>query len=249
MRAVSPFLHTVCCLLGIRWSNSGDGTSSALHREIYEITRQMLGDVMLITPLPIDEINGILVMAQFASSPTVCMSLSRIATKMLMIFSHQRGSEYIDSWLLSGHCAQQAMLSFNFSEISSRISDGTVTASDHRAIRIWANICLVNLQLVHLTYSFFKVINYPLHLRWGATAGRPPTIPSHYLNQCKLLLNLEQATLRDGMLVAEIELYTIVHDQFASKHYLDRDGGSQVMVAWKSKWNHLLGRSHISDRK
>lgn len=27
---------------------------------------------MLITPLPVDEINGILLMAQFASSPTVC---------------------------------------------------------------------------------------------------------------------------------------------------------------------------------
>jgi hypothetical protein len=31
---------------------------------------------MLITPLPIDEINGILIMAQFATSPTVRAMLS-----------------------------------------------------------------------------------------------------------------------------------------------------------------------------
>jgi hypothetical protein len=62
-----------------------------------------------------------------------------------------------------------------------------------------------------------------------------------YLNQCKLLLNLEQATLRDGMLVAEVELFTILHDQFVAKQYLDKEGSSKQIVAWKSKWNHLLG--------
>jgi hypothetical protein len=31
----------------------------------------MLGDAMLVTPLPIEEITGILIMAMYASSPTV----------------------------------------------------------------------------------------------------------------------------------------------------------------------------------
>uniref|UniRef100_A0A0B7JJ77 Transcription factor domain-containing protein n=1 Tax=Bionectria ochroleuca TaxID=29856 RepID=A0A0B7JJ77_BIOOC len=104
-------------------------------------------------------------MAMYASSPT-------------------RGPEYIDSWLLSGHCAQQAMLTINFSDISERLDSGLATSADQRAVRTWAIISLV-------------------HLHWAAITGRPPTIPAAYLLQSQLLLNFEQATMRDGMLVAE----------------------------------------------
>ncbi|RSL43454.1 hypothetical protein CEP51_016359, partial [Fusarium floridanum] len=202
MRVTSPFLHSVCCLLGLRWTRHMIDDDSILHREVYEIVRRMLGDLMLATPLPLGELSGILVMSLFASSPT-------------------RGPEYIDSWLLSGHCAQQGMLSLNFSDIATRITSNMATDSDYKAVHLWANICLVN-------------------LHWGALTGRPPTVPPGYLDQCKLLLNFEHATLRDCMLVAEVRLYTTLHDQFTRKEYLDPNGGSMGLRAWESEWEYLF---------
>ncbi|CAG9984916.1 unnamed protein product [Clonostachys byssicola] len=199
LRATSPFLHAVCCLHGIKHSHF-DGTP--LHRQVYEAVRQMLGDAMLVTPLPIEEITGILLMAMYASSPT-------------------RGPEYIDSWLLSGHCAQQAMLSIHFSDISERIDSGLATSTDQRAVRTWAIICLVN-------------------LHWAAITGRPPTIPAAYLIQSQLLLNFEQATMRDGMLVSEVNLFKILHQNFESNDFLDNNGSSTSLCTWKEKWSYLF---------
>ncbi|CAH0051806.1 unnamed protein product [Clonostachys solani] len=199
LRATSPFLHAVCCLHGIKHSHL-DGTP--LHRQVYEAVRQMLGDAMLVTPLPIEEITGILLMAMYATAPT-------------------RGPEYIDSWLLSGHCAQQAMLSINFSDISERVNSGLATSADQRAARTWAIICLVN-------------------LHWAAITGRPPTIPAAYLLQSQLLLNFEQATMRDGMLVAEVKLFRVLHQHFESNDLLDKNGSSTSLCTWKEKWSYLF---------
>ncbi|EQB53924.1 hypothetical protein CGLO_06304 [Colletotrichum gloeosporioides Cg-14] len=129
--------------------------------------------------------------------------------------------EYVDSWLLSGHCAQQAMLSINFSEILMRTKARTSTEDDQRVVRLWANTCLVN-------------------LHWAATTGRPATVPSAYLAQCKLLLNFEEVTMRDAMMYAEITLYLILQDKFSQRSYLGADGECEELAAWKLRWNYLF---------
>jgi hypothetical protein len=53
---------------------------------------------------------------------------------------------YIDSWLLTGYSAQQAMLSISFSAIVENVRQGKPTNEDRRAIRLWASVCLHHLQ-------------------------------------------------------------------------------------------------------
>ncbi|KAK1975503.1 hypothetical protein LZ30DRAFT_605498 [Colletotrichum cereale] len=198
LRHASPFLYNVCCLHAMRfWEES----SSMLHWRVFEHVRLQMGQLMIASPLPLEELMGILIMSLWASAPS--------------------GPEYIDSWLLSGHCAQQAMLSINFSEILSRTKSGTSTEGDQRVMRLWANTCLVN-------------------LHWAATTSRPATVPAVYLRQCKLLLNFEEVTMRDAMVYAEIMLYLILQDKFSQRVYLGSDGTCVELSEWRTRWNYLF---------
>ncbi|EFQ28787.1 uncharacterized protein GLRG_03931 [Colletotrichum graminicola M1.001] len=204
LRHASPFLHDVCCLHAMRFS---EHSSSVLHRRIFEHVRLQMGQLMIASPLPLEELMGILIMSLWASAPS--------------------GPEYIDSWLVSGHCAQQAMLSINFSEILSRTKSGTSTEGDQRVMRLWANTCLVN-------------------LHWAATTGRPATVPAAYLRQCKLLLDFEEVTMRDAMVYAEIMLYLVLQDKFSQRLYLGSDGTCAELSAWRTRWNSLFELSASS---
>ncbi len=133
--------------------------------------------------------------------------------------------DYIDSWLLTGYCAQQAMLSISFSTIVENVRRGNPTDEDRRAIRLWASVCL------H-------------HLHWAVTTGRPSTIPAPYLNQCNILLSLFEATVHEGMVVAEILLYTALNKKLTHHSYLDANGECDEFVAWKQKWCHLFGENN-----
>ncbi|KXH38306.1 hypothetical protein CNYM01_09116 [Colletotrichum nymphaeae SA-01] len=198
LRHASPFLHDACCLHAMRFS---EHSSSVLHRRVFEHVRLQMGKLMIASPLPLEELTGIMIMALWASAPS--------------------GPEYIDSWLVSGHCAQQAMLSINFSEVLSRTKSRTSTDEDQRVMRLWANTCLVN-------------------LHWAATTSRPATVPAAYLLQCKLLLNFEKPTMLDAMVYAEIMLYMILQDKFAQRSYLGSDGTCEELSAWKTRWNYLF---------
>ncbi|KAJ0166687.1 Transcriptional activator of proteases prtT [Colletotrichum tanaceti] len=198
LRHASPFLHDVCCLHAMRFS---EHSSSVLYRRVFEHVRLQMGQLMVASPLPLEELMGILIMSLWASAPS--------------------GPEYIDSWLLSGHCAQQAMLSINFSEILSRTKYRTSTAEDQRVMRLWSNTCLVN-------------------LHWAATTSRPATVPAAYLQQCKLLLNFEEVTMRDAMVYAEIMLYLLLQDKFSQRLSLSGDGTCEELSAWKTRWNYLF---------
>ncbi|KAK2038954.1 hypothetical protein LZ31DRAFT_106838 [Colletotrichum somersetense] len=198
LRHASPFLYNVCCLHAMRFC---EDRSSVLHRRIFERVRLQMGQLMIASPLPLEELMGILIMSLWASAPS--------------------GPEYIDSWLVSGHCAQQAMLSINFSEILSRTKSGTSTEEDQRVMRLWANTCLVN-------------------LHWAATTSRPATVPAAYLRQCKLLLDFEEVTMRDAMVYAEIMLYLILQDKFSQRLYLGSDGTCVELSAWRTRWNYLF---------
>lgn len=46
-------------------------SSSELHREVFEHVRKQLGQMMIASPLPLEELMGILIMSLWASSPSV----------------------------------------------------------------------------------------------------------------------------------------------------------------------------------
>ncbi|KAI8958827.1 hypothetical protein F5Y11DRAFT_362348 [Daldinia sp. FL1419] len=200
-RRVSAFLHSVCCLMGVIYRN--DIRGSSMHRQIYEQVRITLGQALLSSPLNLEEINAILIMSNNANSPG------------------GNGVDYVDSWLLTGYCAKQAMLSISFSKIINNIKQGSLTDKDHKSIHLWSKICLN-------------------HLHWAATTGRPSIIPAPYINQCNILLNFYQATMQDGMLVAEILLYSTLHQKLTHQTYLGDGGECKEFLSWKEKWNHLL---------
>ncbi|KAI1267903.1 hypothetical protein F5Y18DRAFT_442302 [Xylariaceae sp. FL1019] len=200
-RRVSSSLHTVCCFMGIVYRPDLVGTP--LHRHIYEQVRITLGQAVLASPLEMEDINAMFIMSNNANTP------------------NSSGSEYIDSWLLTGYCAKQAMLSISFSKIVNNIKKGISTIEDHRTMHLWSTICL------H-------------HLQWAATTGRPSVIPKMYLNQCQILLSFYQATMKDQMLVAEILLYSILHEKLSRQSYPQDGCECEEFLAWKQRWNHLL---------
>ncbi|KAI1364090.1 hypothetical protein F5Y08DRAFT_307898 [Xylaria arbuscula] len=200
-RRVSAFLHSVCCLIGVVYRDDICGTS--LHRQLYEQVRITLGQAVLSSPLDLDDLNAMFIMSNNANTP------------------NGQGGEYIDSWLLTGYCAKQAMLSIYFTQIVDRLKKGNSTTEDHRAIHLWSTICL------H-------------HLHWAATTGRPSIIPNGYLNQCNVLLSFYGATMQDGMLVAEIMLYSILHRKLLQESYRSDGRECEEFRTWKQKWNHLL---------
>ncbi|KAI1499221.1 hypothetical protein F5X99DRAFT_390668 [Biscogniauxia marginata] len=200
-RKVSAFLYSVCCMIGIVYREDIRGSSA--HRQIYEQVRIILGQALLASPLNLDDINAILIMSNNANAPST------------------HGVEYIDSWLLSGYCAQQAMLSISFSKIVNNIKRGHSTVEDYKAMHLWSTICL------H-------------HLHWAATTGRPSIIPNSYVNQCNILLSFFRSTMQDGMLVAEIMLYSTLHQNLARHSYLRDCAECEEFLLWKQKWNYLL---------
>ncbi|KAI8628504.1 hypothetical protein F5Y19DRAFT_142475 [Xylariaceae sp. FL1651] len=206
-RQVSAFLHSVCCLIGIVYREDVCGTP--LHRRIYEQVRITLGQAMLVSPLDLDDLNAMFIMSNNANTPS------------------GQGADYIDSWLLSGYCAKQAMLSIYFTQIVDRLKRGNSTIEDHRAMHLWSTICL------H-------------HLHWAATTGRPSIITKGYINQCNILLSFYQATMQDGMLVAEIMLYSILHQKILQQSYPSNGGECEEFLAWKQRWKHLLALSTSS---
>ncbi|KAI0105289.1 hypothetical protein GGR51DRAFT_520245 [Nemania sp. FL0031] len=201
LRHVSAFLHSVCCMIGIVYRDDICGTP--LHRQIYEQVRITLGQAVLCSPLDLDDLNAMFIMSNNANTPS------------------SQGGEYIDSWLLTGYCAKQAMLSIYFTQIVNRLKKGNSTIEDHKAMHLWSTICL------H-------------HLHWAATTGRASIIPKGYINQCNVLLSFYQATMQDGMLVAEIMLYSTLHQKILQESY-PRDGREcEEFRTWKQRWNHLL---------
>ncbi|KAM5380918.1 hypothetical protein ACJZ2D_003227 [Fusarium nematophilum] len=204
LREMSPFLHSVCCLQAIIYRQ--DLFGAAVHRKIYEHVRISLGKILLSIPLTLEDIQGVLLMSE-----------------NVMVGPADITKEYIDSWMLTGYCIKQAMLSISFSEIVKNIRTGIATPEDQRAIRLWAKISLD-------------------HLYWAATTGRPSSIPSPYLKHCELLLSFYKASMQDGMLLAEIQLCTVLLQKLegAQQSTLDAEGQCTEFQAWKQKWGHLL---------
>lgn len=65
-------------------------------------------------------------------------------------------------------------------------------------------------------------------------------MPPSYLRQCRILLNFEQATMREGMLFAEIALYSMLEQTCSRKSYMKLDGSHGGFEEWRNKWSYLL---------
>ncbi|KAH6976435.1 hypothetical protein BKA56DRAFT_488152 [Ilyonectria sp. MPI-CAGE-AT-0026] len=194
-------IQIVCCLHAFIYRD--DIFDTPMHRKIYEHVRISLGKILLSIPLTIEDIHGVFLMSENVMA------------------GPGNSKEYIDSWMLTGYCIKQAMLSISFSEIVENIRKDIPTPEDQRAIRLWSTISLD-------------------HLYWAATTGRPSAIPNAYLKHCDLLLSFYKASMQDGMLLAEILLCTTLLQKLGGHTVLDREGQCVEFTAWKQKWNHLL---------
>ncbi|KAK5240455.1 hypothetical protein LTR40_013817, partial [Exophiala xenobiotica] len=83
VRRSSPLLYAVCCLNGLRFCDQPNLINTSDHRQLYEEVRDMLGQVVLASPLPVEELYALLIMSTFEAAP-------------------RPAYEYIESWLLSG---------------------------------------------------------------------------------------------------------------------------------------------------
>ncbi|KAK9799919.1 hypothetical protein SCARD494_01712 [Seiridium cardinale] len=121
----SLFLRAVCCLKGMVCR--ADFSNTSIHRTVYDRVRNSMGQALLLSPLTLAETYAVLLMTDGILDPA------------------QDGSEFIDSWLLTGFCAQQAVLAINLPKIVSSIARDETSIEDQRAIRLWSVICLQHL--------------------------------------------------------------------------------------------------------
>ena len=73
LRRASPFLHAVCCLHGMPYGGD-DWPPANIQRQVYQQVRMMLGQALLASPLPLDEINAILLMSVYSNQSPVLVS-------------------------------------------------------------------------------------------------------------------------------------------------------------------------------
>ncbi|KAF4449933.1 Transcriptional activator of proteases prtT [Fusarium austroafricanum] len=70
----------------------------------------------------------------------------------------------------------------------------------------------------------------------------PRSSTTHNVSQlCRNLLNFEQSTIRDAMLLAEVSLYCTLQKDDCEKPTFANDGYSSKFEVWKQKWGYLLG--------
>lgn len=125
VRRISPLLFAAICLQGGRLEASF--CNSAQHDQLYEHVRSLTGRELLISPLPLESVCALLILAMWSTSP-------------------KEKAEFIDSWLMSGYAVQQAMLTINFTTLLKNLNDGKTDHLDQRRLRLWNMICLCHLQ-------------------------------------------------------------------------------------------------------
>ncbi|KAH8596031.1 hypothetical protein B0O99DRAFT_121837 [Bisporella sp. PMI_857] len=204
---MSSLLIATRCLQGIRYSKLRNTQS---HKMLYEHVRKELAPVLLISPLPNDWLQALTLMTLYNMGPQIGKP------------------EFIDSWIVSGHCVQQTMLGVNFTDIVTNIHRSSTSNNDLRALRLWNNACLA-------------------HLCFAIGTGRPSIISEAYLNQCSLILDIwNHNHSDDAMILAEIQLYSILLKLLNSPCPISVRGECKEVTDWWGKWVYLTGSD--SDR-
>ncbi|RDW79519.1 hypothetical protein BP6252_04157 [Coleophoma cylindrospora] len=198
-QSISSNLIAACVLQGMALS---DLRNSATHETFYEYVRSILAPVLLISPLPLDCLFALSISCWWCIAPVKKM-------------------EYIDSWLVSGHAVQQAMLTINFTNLRAKIKKGTSDAVDRHTLRTWNHICLS-------------------HLYFAVGTGRPSLIAESYLDQCPSILNAFEPTIQDQTVLAEIHYYSAILKLLTTALPLQADGKCKELDAWHDKWGYLL---------
>jgi hypothetical protein len=81
IRQASPLLYAVCCLQALRFFKDTNVVNPNDHRQLYEEVRRMLGQVVLASPLPVEELYAILIMCIYEAAPKVCSNLVKLNFK------------------------------------------------------------------------------------------------------------------------------------------------------------------------
>lgn len=71
--------------------------------------------------------------------------------------------------------------------------------------------------------------------------GRPSIIAEAYLDQCSSILNIFDATIQDGIVLAEIHLYSTLLKILKAPRPMPMSGKPKELSQWHEKWGHLLG--------
>ncbi|KAG9244746.1 hypothetical protein BJ878DRAFT_459683 [Calycina marina] len=200
--SMSSLLIASCCFQGVRLSQF---RNTPIHIQLYEHIRRELAQLSLISPLPMDYLQCLAIMTLWNMAP----------------ISPSMKPEFIDSWLLSGHCVQQAMLAINFTEILSSVKYGKTNGRNQIGLRLWNNICLA-------------------HLCFATGTGRPSVIADAYLDQCSSVLNFFDATIQDGIVVAEIHFHSTLLKVLKASRPMPTSGNPKELTQWNDKWGYLL---------
>ncbi|KAB8072941.1 transcriptional activator of proteases prtT [Aspergillus leporis] len=126
----------------------------------------------------------------------------------------------IDGWLLSGTAINHAFIAFDF--LNHAPSELLIDDDMAAQLRLWNAFCLTQLH--------FAVGN-----------ARPFHVPQRYLDYCPRLLEHPAATVEDGKVVAEIQLYLItLRLQSNEQRMRFADVEYEEIERWKVEWAHLL---------
>jgi hypothetical protein len=79
--------------------------------------------------------------------------------------------------------------------------------------------------------------------RFAVGTGKPPTIPADYIKQCPVILDHPDATVEDGIVLAESLLFSALYYKLGNLPFLDKDGRCEELTAWETRWKHLLSMS------
>lgn len=126
----------------------------------------------------------------------------------------------LDSWLLSGIALQQCIAS-NF-PTPTRHAAGTQTKSGQTLARrcVWNHLCLS-------------------HLHYCVGTRRKSSIDRQQIDECRQILTADRVTNFEIRIVAEIELYWIIHEQCYVRN-LDLREVQAALRNWREEWAFLF---------
>ncbi len=236
VRRSSPLLYAVCCLNGLRFCDQPDLINTSDHRQLYEEVRDMLGQVVLASPLPIEELYALLIMSTFEAAPRACLhvlSFDAPANPRPACLRIYR--KLAVKWHLctASHLIHQLCP-------DTRQFDHGKTSEQGQAIFVLVEQHLSRQSQV--LFSPWEVERMSDCCRFAVGTGKPTTIPWEYIQHCPSILNHPQASIEDGIILAEILLLSVLCEKPRSSLLLDRDGQSRDLAAWEQRWAHLLSK-------
>lgn len=236
VRHSSPLLYAVCCLNGLRFCDQPNLINTSDHRQLYEEVRDMLGQVVLASPLPIEELYALLIMSTFEAAPRACLHVLISGTLANPLAACLRIYRKL---AVERHLCTASHLNHRLCPDHGQFDHGK-TSGQEQTIFVLVEQHLPRQSQVLLTPR--KIEQMSDCCRFAVGTGKPTTIPWEYIQHCPSILNHAQASMEDGIILAEILLLSVLCEKPRSSLLLDRDGQSRDLAAWEQRWAHLLSK-------